>query len=171
MGVPARDEEPMSASTRPRVAVAHEWLVSYAGSERVVKELLTVFDGPPLLTTMTRLDSFPAGFEHAEPSFLQRVPAATKHHEWMLPLMPLSWRLRAPITDVEAVVSSSHACAKAVRLAGGTPHLCYCHTPMRYAWDFASEKARFPRPTRPIAQALMAAFRRWDRNSADSVTR
>jgi glycosyltransferase involved in cell wall biosynthesis len=120
---------------------------------------------------MTRLGSFPEGFDHAEPSLLQRVPAAPTHHEWMLPLMPLSWRLRAPVTGVEAVVSSSHACAKAVRVVAGTPHLCYCHTPMRYAWDFQTEKARFPHSVQGIAQVMMAAFRRWDRNSADNVTR
>ncbi len=155
----------------PQIAVAHEWLVSYAGSERVVKELLTAFDTPRLVTTMARYASFPEEFGHAEPSFLQRVPGAIDHHEWMLPLMPLSWRVRPELTDVEAVVSSSHACAKAVKVATGVPHLCYCHTPMRYAWDFTSERSRFPRAVRPAAQAMMAGFRRWDRSTASRVTR
>jgi glycosyltransferase involved in cell wall biosynthesis len=100
---------------------------------------------------------------------LQRVPAASRHHEWLVPLMPLAWRLRRPL-DVDVVISSSHACAKAVRAAPGTPHICYCHTPMRYAWDFAAERERFPRLLRPAARAGMAWFRRWDRKTAERVT-
>ena len=91
------------------------------------------------------------------------------HHEWFLPLMPLSWALRKPIDGVDAVVSSSHACAKAVRITPGIPHLCYCHTPMRYAWFFESEKERFPSPMWPALRLAMVRFRRWDRKTADNV--
>ena len=153
-----------------RIAVAHDWLVRYAGSERVVEELLAAFPGARLLTSLLRPAELPETLRAAEPSFLQRVPGAPAHHEWLLPLMPLAWRLRAPVANVDAVVSSSHACAKAVRVAPGIPHLCYCHTPMRYAWDFRSEAARFPRALRPPAAALMGWFRRWDRAKAQAVT-
>ena len=154
-----------------KVAVAHEWLVRYAGSERVVAELLDAFPGSRLLTTVVDPDAIPAELRLAEPSFLQRVPGATSHHEWLLPLMPLSWRLREPVDGVEAVVSSSHACAKAVRVSDGVTHVCYCHTPMRYAWDFESESGRFPAPIRPAARAGMTWFRRWDRSTASRVDR
>jgi glycosyltransferase involved in cell wall biosynthesis len=154
-----------------KVAVAHEWLVRYAGSERVVAELLEAFPGSRLLTTVVEPDALPAELRQAEPSFLQRLPGATRHHEWLLPLMPLSWRLREPIDGVDAVVSSSHACAKAVRVAEGVTHVCYCHTPMRYAWDFGSEAGRFPAPIRPAARAGMTWFRRWDRATACRVDR
>lgn len=167
----ANSEAPPSATPARRIAIAHDWLVTYAGSERVVKELLRLFPEPRLLTTLTRPGSLPAEFDRAEPSFLQHFPGAVDHHEWMLPLMPLSWRLRAPLDGVEAVVSSSHACAKAVRVAPGTPHLSYCHTPMRYAWDFASEQTRFPKNIRPLARAMMVGFRHWDRTTAEHVTR
>ena len=70
------------------------------------------------------------------------------------------------VAGVDAVISSSHACAKAVPVEDGTPHLCYCHTPMRYAWDFGAERERFPRGSRGAARALMAWFRRWDRATA-----
>jgi glycosyltransferase involved in cell wall biosynthesis len=152
-----------------RVAVAHDWLIQYAGSERVVAETLQAFPGAELLTTLVVPDAQPAALRSARPSFLQRVPLATSHHEWLLPLMPLAWGLRAPIAGVDAVVSSSHACAKAVRIADGIPHLCYCHTPMRYAWDFQSEQERFPMPIRPLARAGMGWFRHWDRAKADNV--
>jgi glycosyltransferase involved in cell wall biosynthesis len=154
-----------------RVAIAHEWLVTYAGSERCVFEMLQAFPAAELLTTVVEPATVPEALRRARPSILQRVPGATAHHEWLLPLMPLSWRLRAPVRDVDIVVSSSHACAKAVRVAPGIPHLCYCHTPMRYAWHFESERQRFPGVLQPAARLGMAWFRRWDRKTAERVTR
>jgi glycosyltransferase involved in cell wall biosynthesis len=152
-----------------RIAVAHDWMVSYAGSERVVEEVLRAFPDARLLTTVVEPDRLPAILRRAEPSFLQHVPAATRHHEWLLPAMPLAWAARRPIQGVDAVVSSSHACAKAVRLSPDIPHLCYCHTPMRYAWDFDAERNRFPVPIRPAARLMMAGFRQWDRRTANRV--
>jgi glycosyltransferase involved in cell wall biosynthesis len=152
-----------------RIAVAHDWLIQYAGSERVVAETLLAFPGTELLTALAVPTAQPVILRSARPSFLQHLPHATSYHEWLLPLMPLAWRLRTPVRGVDAVVSSSHACAKAVRIASGIPHLCYCHTPMRYAWDFKSEEARFPSAIRPFARAGMAWFRHWDRAKARNV--
>ena len=160
-----------AAADSPRVAIAHEWLVRYAGSERCVDELLVAFPGAEVLTTVVDRSAVPARLRGARPSALQHVPGATSHHEWLLPLMPLAWRMMAPPSGVDAVVSSSHACAKAVPVEDGTPHLCYCHTPMRYAWDFGAERERFPRGSRTAARGLMAWFRRWDRATAARVTR
>ena len=152
-----------------RIAVAHDWLVRYAGSERVVEEVLRCFPDARLLTTLVEPGALPETLRHAEPSFLQRIPSSTRRHEWFLPAMPAAWAYREPVDEVEAVVSSSHACAKAVRIVPGIPHLCYCHTPMRYAWDFESEKERFPPAVRPIARPTMTWFRHWDRKVAANV--
>jgi glycosyltransferase involved in cell wall biosynthesis len=154
-----------------RVAIAHEWLVSHGGSERCVEEMLALYPEARLLTTVLEPDAVPPVLRRAEPSFLQRLPGATRAHQWLLPLMPLSWRLRPPLTDVDVVISSNHACAKAVRVGAGIPHLCYCHTPMRYAWNFDSERSRLPRVLQPPARAGMGWFRRWDRETARRVTR
>ncbi|MEP6811402.1 MAG: glycosyltransferase [Actinomycetota bacterium] len=154
----------------PRIAIAHDWLVSYAGSERCVEEMLHLYPDAPLLTTLVNRGAVPGPLARAQPSFLQYVPGALAHHEWLVPLMPLAWRLRQPRTDVDVVISSSHACAKAVRVGAGVQHLCYCHTPMRYAWDFEAERSRFPRAIRPVARAGMAWFRQWDRHTSEGVT-
>ena len=154
-----------------RVAIAHEWLVRYAGSERVVEEMLKTFPGARLVTTVLEPSEVPPPLAQAEPSFLQRLPGARAHHEWFLPLMPLAWRFTKLPRDLDAVISSSHACAKAVRTADGVPHLCYCHTPMRYAWDFPAERRRFPAPLRPVVRASMAWFRAWDRRTAAHIDR
>jgi glycosyltransferase involved in cell wall biosynthesis len=154
----------------PRVAIAHEWLVAYGGSERCVEEMLLLYPEASLLTTILDRPAVPVTLRRASASFLQPLPGAKTHHEWYLPLMPLAWRLRPRLADVDVVLSSSHACAKAVRVAPGIPHICYCHTPMRYAWDFDAERDRFPSPIRPAARLGMSAFRRWDRSTAGGVT-
>lgn len=154
-----------------RIAVAHEWLVRYAGSERCVEEMLEAFPGAYLLTTVAEPEALPPTLRRAETSFLQRVPGSRSHHEWFLPLMPLAWRLKDVPSELDAVISSSHACAKAVRTENGVPHLCYCYTPMRYAWDFEAERTRFPAPLRPAARAGMAWFRAWDRRTVERVDR
>ena len=157
-------------SSGPTLAIAHEWLVRYAGSERVVEQMRAEFPEARLHTTLLRPDALPPDLRVAETGLLQRLTRARLPHEPLVPAMPLDWRFRRQIDDVDVVVSSSHACAKAVRAVPGIPHLCYCHTPMRYAWDFASEAGRFPRVSRPLVRSAMGAFRRWDRSTAERVT-
>jgi glycosyltransferase involved in cell wall biosynthesis len=166
--------DPTSTTPQPgrplRVAVAHEWLVKYAGSERCVSEMMRAFPGARLLTTILDEGNVPHELRGAEPSLLQHLPHAERAYQWLVPAMPLAWAARRPIDDVDLVISSSHACAKGVRIAPGIPHLCYCHTPMRYGWDFESEKARFPRSIRPAARAASSGLRRWDHRSTAGVT-
>jgi hypothetical protein len=109
----------------PRVAIAHEWLVAYGGSERCVEEMLAAYPEATVLTTVVDPSTVPPSLRRARPSFLQLLPGAKRHYEWFLPLMPIAWRLRSRLEDVDAVISSSHACAKAVRVAHGIPHICY----------------------------------------------
>jgi glycosyltransferase involved in cell wall biosynthesis len=166
---PAHEHASVRA-VRRHVAIAHEWLISYAGSERCVEEMLAAFPDAILLTTLIDRNAMPGPFTRARPSFLQHFPGSLSHHEWFVPLMPLAWRSRRRLTDVDVVISSSHACAKAVRMGPGVPHICYCHTPMRYAWNFEAERLRFPRAIRPVARAGMGWFRHWDRRTSQHVT-
>ncbi|MBD0290999.1 MAG: glycosyltransferase [Thermoleophilia bacterium] len=154
-----------------RVALAHDWMTTYAGSERVVEQMLSVWPDARLLTAVYARDRLPEPLRRAEPSLLQRLPRAERYHRLLLPAMPAAWRLRAPIRDVDAVVASSHACANAVRVGAGIPVLSYCHTPMRYAWDFGAERDRVFAPLQPGVAAVMAAFRAWDRRTAGRITR
>lgn len=153
-----------------RVALAHEWLVRYAGSERVLEALLEIFPGADLFTTILEPTKMPPTLRSAQTSFIQHLPGSCSHHEWFVPLMPLAWRRTEIPADVDLVLSSSHCCAKAVRPPAGVPHICYCHTPIRYAWDFETERQRFPAPLRPPARLMMAWFRRWDRRVSSRVT-
>lgn len=101
---------------------------------------------------------------------LQRVGARQSHFRRLLPLLPLAAR-RLPLEDAKLVVSSSSAFAHGVRPADGTVHVCYCHSPFRYAWHErgrALEEA--PAPLRPAVDKMLGAIRRWDRDSTESVT-
>ena len=152
-----------------RVVIAHEWLTSYAGSERVVEQMLEAFPGSPLLTTVMRPERVPPTLRGARTAVLNHSRLAREHHEWFIPLMPLAWRTLGRVDDADVVISSSHACAKAVRVGPGVRHVVYCHTPMRYAWDFQQERQRFPAPMRGVIGAGMAPLRAWDRRSAQHV--
>jgi glycosyltransferase involved in cell wall biosynthesis len=154
-----------------RVAIAHDWLLNYAGSERVVAALAAMFPQAEIVTTLLDEQAVPHDLARARPSFLQHVPGSRRYHEWFVPVMPIAWWARPQLRNIDVLISSSHACAQAVRAARGIPHLCYCHTPMRYAWSFSSEKQRFPWAIRGAANAGMGVFRRWDRRNACAVTR
>jgi glycosyltransferase involved in cell wall biosynthesis len=103
---------------------------------------------------------------------LQAIPGIFRHYRHLLPIMPLaarSWRLK----DVDLVISLSHCVAKAVVPPRGVPHVCYCFTPMRYAWQGRDTylESWSDRPVRrALALNLLERIRQWDLATADRVT-
>lgn len=120
----------------PRVAIAHEWLTIPGGSEKVVLALLDLFPQADLFTTVYDPTPWPTAVtsRRVTESFLGRIPHASRIYPKLLPLMGRAFR-SFDLTGYDLVISSNHACAKSVRKPEGAPHVCYCHTPMRYAWD------------------------------------
>ncbi len=120
----------------PRVAITHEWLTIPGGSEKVVMAILELLPHAELFTSVYDPEPWPSIITarpvHA--SFLNRVPGATRHYTRLLPFMDLAFR-SFDLSEFDLVISSNHACAKNVRTPPGVPHVCYCHTPMRYAWE------------------------------------
>jgi glycosyltransferase involved in cell wall biosynthesis len=153
-----------------RVAITHDWLVRYGGAERCLDEMLELFPDADLYTSVIKQDGVPEAYWHARPSFLQRLPGGPSHHERLLPLMPCAWRLRKRLVDYDLVISSSYACAKSAKVGDGIPHVCYCYTPIRYAWDFAAEQHRVPAVARGLAGVGMGFLRRWDARMAQDVS-
>src|SRR5205814_9401843 len=100
-------------------------------------------------------------------SWLDRVPGIYRFYRNLLPLFPKAIE-SLDVAGRELVVSSSHAVAKGIR-PGKAPHLCYCHTPMRYIWD-AEEDYKMNAATRTVFHAFRERLRRWDRESATRVT-
>ncbi len=120
----------------PRVAITHEWLTIPGGSEKVVMALLELLPHAELFTTVYDPAPWPTIITErpVHASFLNRLPGATDGYMRLLPLMDRAWRA-FDLSRFDLVISSNHASAKNVRVPTGVPHVCYCHTPMRYAWD------------------------------------
>jgi glycosyltransferase involved in cell wall biosynthesis len=152
----------------PRVAIAHDWLTVPGGSEQVVLELLEMFPQAELFTTVYDPAPWPEQIKsrpvHA--SFLNRIPGAARRYQLLLPLMNRAFR-SFDLDGFDLVLSSSHANAKNVHTPPGVPHVCYCHTPMRYAWEEGFlEGENVPAPARPLLRPLLAWLRRVDLRGA-----
>jgi glycosyltransferase involved in cell wall biosynthesis len=120
----------------PRVAIVHEWLTIPGGSEQVVLELLEMFPAAELFTSVYDPAPWPAMIteRRVHTSALNRIPGSRSHYPKLLPLMDKAFRA-FDLSAFDLVLSSNHACAKNVRTPPTALHVCYCHTPMRYAWD------------------------------------
>jgi glycosyltransferase involved in cell wall biosynthesis len=148
----------------PRVAVVHEWLTVPGGSEQVVLALLDMFPKAELFASIYDPAPWPTQITdrpvHA--SFLSRVPGATRHYRRLLPLMTAAYR-SFDLSRFDLVLSSSHASAKNVRTPAGALHVCYCHTPMRYAWNESLlEGEEIGRAMRLVLPLLLHRLRRQD---------
>jgi len=154
------------------IALVHDWLITLGGADRVLLALHQLVPTAPVFVALHDRQRLPEAFQgmdvHA--SWLQRFPRGTSHHRHLLPLMPLAFRT-LDLRGYKVVLSSSHACAKGVRVDRDAVHICYCHTPMRYVWDLALLYRRaLPPLLRPAATVLQAWLRGWDRRSARGVT-
>jgi glycosyltransferase involved in cell wall biosynthesis len=148
----------------PRVAIVHDWLTIPGGSEQVVMELLEMFPAAELFTSVYDPAPWPAQITsrpvHSSP--LSRLPGASRHYPKLLPLMNAAFRA-FDLSGFDLVLSSSHACAKNVRTPDRVLHVCYCHTPMRYAWETGfMEGEQLPRALRLALPPLLAWLRRQD---------
>jgi len=120
-----------------RVALVHEWLISWGGSESVLLSLARLFPQAPIFTAVNKPDARVRetfSDRNIRPSLLQMIPQVKKLYRGTLPLMPWAFQ-RMDFSEFDLVISSSHAFAKSVRVPAGAIHLCYCHTPPRYLWD------------------------------------
>ena len=156
---------------RPRVALVHDWLTGMRGGEKVVEALAALFPDAPLFTLFHFAGSVSPALE-AHPirtSFLQRAPGIRRHYRSYLPLFPAAIE-ELDLSGFDLVISSSHCVAKGVIPPPEAFHLCYCHTPMRYAWD--QEHAYFPRRSgigARLRSLALTGLRAWDVSSAARV--
>jgi len=163
VSVPVNGDSPSSP-----VALVHDWLTGQRGGENVLLELARLFPRAPIYT----LFHFPGSVDpelERHPivtSVAQLAPGIRRFYRWYLPFYPFVVD-DLDVSGFPLVVSSSHCVAKSVRRGPEAFHLCYCHTPMRYAWD--QEEAYFGRGHGPLAalrRAVLARLRRWDAATA-----
>ena len=156
----------------PRAAVVHEWLTVPGGSEKVALRILGLLGQADLYAAVYRPGAFPelAGTP-VHTTFLDRLPGARSHYQRLLPLMTAAYE-QLDLSPYELVVSSSHSCAKNVLTPPGTFHLCYCHTPMRHAWEPTKLRDEpIGRLERVLLPSLLARLRRDDLAGASRVDR
>lgn len=155
-----------------KVALAHDWLTGMRGGEKVLEQLALMHPGAPIYTLVHEPGSVSELIEQHEirPSLIQRLPARSAYR-WYLPIFPLAIRL-LKTEPVDVMISSSHCAAKAIITGPQTLHLCYCHTPMRYAWDqfdtyFSAQRQGHVRFA--VIRSIIPWLRRWDRATASRV--
>jgi glycosyltransferase involved in cell wall biosynthesis len=156
-----------------RTAVVHDWLTGMRGGERVLEAMLPLLPEPTIFTLFHVPGSVAPSIERypIRTSFLNSLPFARAHYRNFLPLFPRAVE-SFDLAGFDLVISSSHCVAKGAVAAPGVSHLCYCHTPVRYAYEqfdayFPKERTRFYAAKRRLIERL----RDWDRRTAGRPTR
>jgi len=162
----------MDAINPPRAVLVHDWLTGMRGGEKCLEVLCRRWREAQLFTLLHKRGSVSPTIEalSIQTSFLQFLPHVHRYYRYLLPVVPLAVEsLRLPPGDI--VVSFSHCAAKSVRPPQDVPHICYCFTPMRYAWHmreayFGRERGFKAR----VVDRLLGILREWDRRTANRVT-
>ena len=159
----------------PRVAVVHDWLETCGGSEQVLSEILRLLPDARLFSLVDFRDRATDDLLQGRLSTtspLQRLPFARRFFRWSLPAMPMAIE-QIDLGHYDLVVSSSHAVAKGVIVKPFARHLCYCHSPLRYAWDqqqsYDGRGAFGHGPRRWLILWSLHRLRMWDANASNRV--
>lgn len=161
----------MTQAREPRVAIIHYWLVNMRGGERVLEALCRMYPQAVIYTHVLDRDKLSPLLQGRDirTTFIQRLPMAARLYRYYLPLMPLALE-QLDLSAYDLVISSESGPAKGVITRADCVHLCYCHTPMRYLWDFYPQYlASAPPPVRPLMRLLFPRLRQWDVLSAGRV--
>lgn len=158
-----------------KIALVADWLVTYAGAERVISEMLKVFPKSDLFAVIDFLsDDSREHFlgKHAQTTFIQKFPKAETKYRNYLPLMPLAIE-QLDVSAYNVILSSSHAVAKGVLSGPDQLHISYVHSPIRYAWDLQHQYLRELGLTKGlkaiIVRWLLHKIRMWDYRTANGV--
>jgi len=158
-----------------RTAIVHDWLVTLAGAERVLEAIYEVYPSPIFTLVADRKALKDSIFKDARihTSFIQRFPKAKEKYRNYLPFFPLAIE-QFDLSDYDLIISSSYAVAKGVITNSNQVHICYCHTPIRYAWDMYHLYLRQTGLDKKIIRGLIAKIvlhyiRLWDYATSNRV--
>ncbi|WGS48139.1 glycosyltransferase family 4 protein [Paraburkholderia sp. D15] len=163
----------LRADKTVRVAIVHDWLVTYAGAEKVLEQIVACFPDADLFSLVDFLDD--RSFLRGKPvttSFIQKLPLARTKYRTYLPLMPLAIE-QLDVSAYDVVISSSHAVAKGVLTGPDQVHISYVHSPIRYAWDLQHQYLQQSKltsgPKSAMARLILHYIRNWDIRTSNSV--
>lgn len=173
--VNAIDTSFLAAKSTMRVAIVHDWLVIYGGAERVLEHIIDLYPQADLFSLIDFVSEDQRHFLRGKKpttSFLQKIPGAQQHYRKLLPLMPLAIE-QLDLSAYDLIISSHYSVAKGVLTGPNQMHVCYCHSPMRYAWDHYHEYLREMNLERGLkswfARWQLHRIRGWDIQSANGV--
>ena len=162
----------MQESSNKKIALVHDFLTQYGGAERVLEVFSEMFPEAPIYTLLYDQEAMRGKFKEREihTSFLQKFPRfLQKRKKWLLPLMPTApetFNLR----DFDLIISSCGVWSKAIITRLDVKHICYMHSPMRFAWEEGEEyllEQKKSAKTNFFVRLLLNYLRVWDRVSAD----
>ncbi len=156
-----------------RMALVHDWLTGMRGGEKVLEAIASLYPDAPIFTLLHVPGSVSPALESHDirTSFVQRLPGASRHYRQYLPLFPRAIE-SFDFHGYDFVISTSHCVAKSVIVPPATPHLCYCHSPMRYAWDQFDAyfgPAQVGRVRSAAMRVIMNRMAEWDARTASRV--
>lgn len=158
-----------------RVAIIHDWLPEVGGAEKVLEELIRVFPKADLFSLIDFLSERDREFlqgRSVQTTFLQHLPGIRRFYRSCLPVMPLAVE-HIDLSPYSLILSSSYAVAKGVITGPEQLHLCYCHSPMRYAWDlqeqYLAQSGNASGFRGLLARALLHYVRIWDTRTSNGV--
>jgi glycosyltransferase involved in cell wall biosynthesis len=155
-----------------KVAIVHDYLNQYGGAERVLEALHDNYPSAPVYTSIYARETMPAQYRtwDIRTSFMQRLPGVTKLHQLYLPLYPTAFET-FDLSRYNVVLSSSSAFAKGVITEPTALHICYCHSPMRFAWNYNDyiKGERLARKARFVLPLVLNYVRLWDEVSSRRV--
>jgi glycosyltransferase involved in cell wall biosynthesis len=163
------------ARTAPRIALVHDWLNQLGGAENVLEELVSLFPGAPIYTSMYAADAMPDAYRRWDirTTFMQRLPGVAHHHQKYLPVYPLAFE-RTDLSDYDLVLSNKSGFCHGVRTTNHgrkAVHVCYCLTPTRFLWLFDQyrEREQLNAAASALLRPVLAQLRRWDYAAAQRV--
>lgn len=158
-----------------KIAIVHDWLVTYAGAERVLEQMIVCFPHADVFSTIDFLNEKQRGFlqgKQVKTSFVQRLPWVESKYRSYLPLMAFAVE-QLNMSDYDIVISSSHAVAKGVLVGPDQLHICMCYSPIRYAWDmqhqYLAESGLDVGAKGWLLRWLLHKIRLWDARTANGV--
>jgi glycosyltransferase involved in cell wall biosynthesis len=157
-----------------KIAIVHDWFVTYAGAEKVVEQMLDVFPEADLFSVVDHLGENREFIKNKEvkTTFIQKLPFSKKKYRNYLPLMPLAIE-QLDLSQYDVILSSSHAVAKGVLTGPDQVHISYVHSPIRYAWDLQHQYLRESKLDKGIkgliTKSILHKVRNWDYRTANGV--
>jgi glycosyltransferase involved in cell wall biosynthesis len=171
--LPAEVPQAIASLQKLRIAIVHYWFVNRRGGERVVEAMAGMFPNADLFSLVVdpKILSPALRNRSIKTSFLQKVPGSKRWHRHLLPLYPLALE-QFDLGEYDLVLSSESGPAKGVLTNSRTLHVCYCHSPMRYLWDFYHgyrNGKSMGKLSRPVFSLASHYLRLWDAASAQRV--